>query len=102
MRLKAIWRRGSADETYSHLYYRAEASRSALPLARAGPQPELGLESRHHRLCRRLDSDLWETSGHNPVMMLGRIEQRLLEETAADDSFLAHPERVCRTFDDYV
>jgi hypothetical protein len=35
-------------------------------------------------------------------MMLGRIEQRLLEETAADDSFLAHPERVCRTFDDYV
>jgi hypothetical protein len=35
-------------------------------------------------------------------MMLGRIEQRLLEETAADDSFLAHLERVCRTFDDYV
>jgi glycogen phosphorylase len=34
-------------------------------------------------LCRRLDSDLSETSGHNPVMMLGRIEQRLLEETAA-------------------
>src|SRR5262249_39797085 len=29
-------------------------------------------------LFRRLDSDLWETSGHNPVMMLGRIEQQRL------------------------
>ena len=53
-------------------------------------------------LFRRLDSDLWETSGHNPVMMLGRIEQQRLEEAAADDSFLAHLERVCRSFDDYV
>src|SRR6266699_5709301 len=53
-------------------------------------------------LFRRLDSDLWETSGHNPVMMLGRIEQRLLEEAAADDSFLAHLDRVSHSFDDFV
>jgi starch phosphorylase len=53
-------------------------------------------------LFRRLDSDLWETSGHNPVMMLGRIEQRKLEEAASDDSFLAHLERVCRSFDEYI
>jgi glycogen phosphorylase len=53
-------------------------------------------------LFRRLDSDLWETSGHNPVMMLGRIEQRLLEDAAVDDSFLAHLERVSHSFDDYV
>jgi len=53
-------------------------------------------------LFRRLDSDLWETSGHNPMMMLGRIEQQRLEEAAADDSFLAHLERVCRSFDEYV
>ena len=53
-------------------------------------------------LFRRLDSDLWESSGHNPVMMLGRIEQRLLEEAAADDAFLAHLERVCRSFDGYI
>jgi glycogen phosphorylase len=53
-------------------------------------------------LFRRLDSDLWETSGHNPVMMLGRIEQQRLEDAAADDSFLAHLERVCRSFDEYV
>ena len=53
-------------------------------------------------LFRRLDSDLWETSGHNPVLMLGRIEQQRLEEAAADDSFISHLERVCRSFDDYV
>ena len=27
-------------------------------------------------LFRRLDSDLWETSGHNPVRMLGMIDQK--------------------------
>ena len=42
-------------------------------------------------LFRRLDSDLWESSGHNPVMMLGRIEQRLLEEAAADDALSCTP-----------
>ena len=53
-------------------------------------------------LFRRLDSDLWETTGHNPVLMLGRIDQQRLEEAAADDSFISHLERVCRSFDDYV
>ena len=32
-------------------------------------------------LFRRLDSDLWETCGHNPVLLLGTIElcQQLLD-----------------------
>src|SRR6266542_3508156 len=38
-----------AHEAHSHLYDRSEASRSALPPARPGPQPELGLEPRHDR-----------------------------------------------------
>ncbi len=50
-------------------------------------------------LFRRLDADLWEESGHNPVLMLGRIDQKRLEEVATDDSFLAHQERVCRELD---
>ncbi len=41
-------------------------------------------------LFRRLDRDLWETSGHNPVLMLGTIEQSKLEAAAKDDAFLAH------------
>ena len=45
-------------------------------------------------LFRRLDRDLWETSGHNPVLMLGTIEQTKLDEAANDDAFVAHLRRV--------
>ncbi len=53
-------------------------------------------------LFRRLDSDLWETSGHNPVRMLGLLEQKHLEDAAADESFMAHFERVTSDFDTYM
>jgi glycogen phosphorylase len=53
-------------------------------------------------LFRRLDNDLWETSGHNPVRMLGILDQKRVEEAALDESFLAHFERVMRDFDDYL
>ena len=33
-------------------------------------------------LFRRLDADLWEETGHNPVLMLGIIRQERLEEAA--------------------
>jgi starch phosphorylase len=49
-------------------------------------------------LFRRLDSNLWETTGHNPVRLLGAIDQGRLEEAAKDDSFLAHLERVWTHF----
>ena len=53
-------------------------------------------------LFRRLDRDLWEESGHNPVRMLGTIAQDLLERAARDDGFLAQLERVCQKFDRYM
>ncbi|MBC8264435.1 MAG: alpha-glucan family phosphorylase [Anaerolineales bacterium] len=53
-------------------------------------------------LFRRLDRDLWEESGHNPVLMLGGIKQERLEEAAEDEGFLAHLERVFQQFDRYV
>lgn len=53
-------------------------------------------------LFRRLDPELWESSGHNPVLLLGRIDQRRLEAAAADESFLAHLERVKRDLDAYL
>jgi starch phosphorylase len=53
-------------------------------------------------LFRRLDSDLWESSGHNPVLMLGRIDQSRLQYAANDDAFLAHLERVTQVFDAYL
>jgi starch phosphorylase len=45
-------------------------------------------------LFRRMDRDLWEQCYHNPVAMLGLIDQRRLQEVAADDGFLAHMSRV--------
>jgi starch phosphorylase len=53
-------------------------------------------------LFRRLDSELWESTGHNPVLMLGTIDQQRLEGAAADESFLSHLDRVCRDFDGYL
>ncbi|HVN03439.1 MAG TPA: alpha-glucan family phosphorylase [Bryobacteraceae bacterium] len=53
-------------------------------------------------LFRRLDSDLWDASNHNPVRMLGRIDQMRLVAAAADDSFLAHLERVSGSFARHV
>lgn len=45
-------------------------------------------------LFRRLDRDLWESSGHNPVLMLGSIEQSKLAAAATDAAFIAHMHRV--------
>ncbi len=53
-------------------------------------------------LFRRLDRDLWESTGHNPVLMLGTIEQEKLESAAHDDAFLAHLERVSTDLESYL
>ena len=53
-------------------------------------------------LFRRLDRDLWEETGHNPVLMLGRISQERLNAACQDASFMAHLQRVCQSFDDYM
>jgi starch phosphorylase len=52
-------------------------------------------------LFRRLDPALWEATGHNPILMLGTIDQAKLEAAAFDEGFLAHAERVCQNFDAY-
>ena len=44
-------------------------------------------------LFRRLDRNLWEKTGHNPVLLLGMIEQEKLEAAANDDAFVAHLQR---------
>jgi len=59
----------------------------------------------HHdsiELFRRLDSDLWESTGHNPVRMLGAINQAQLELAARDETFLAHLERAVSDLDGYM
>lgn len=53
-------------------------------------------------LFRRLDTELWETTGHNPILMLGTIEQHKLQNACEDDAFLAHLSRVESSLDAYI
>ena len=53
-------------------------------------------------LFRRLDRDLWESSRHNPVLMLGTISQARLKEVAEDEGFVAQMERASMQLDDYL
>ncbi len=53
-------------------------------------------------LFRRLDSDLWESTGHNPIRMLGLMPQGQFEAAARDESFLAHLDRTQRELDAYL
>ena len=53
-------------------------------------------------LFRRLDKDLWESTYHNPVQMLGRIKQERLREVSKDDGFVAHLQRVNEDLKSYL
>ena len=59
----------------------------------------------HHptiELFRALDPDLWEETGHNPRLILGRIDQRRLAELAGDEAFLAQMDRASADLDEYL
>src|SRR5215510_8171586 len=53
-------------------------------------------------LFRRLDRDLWEQTGHNPVWMLGQMSQERLLAVCDDPAFMSHLHRVCDSFDEYM
>ncbi len=59
-------------------------------------------DQRTVQLFLRLDSELWESTGHNPVLMLGKIDQSRLQKAATDEAFLAHLEEVEKSFDAYL
>ncbi|MCU0411468.1 MAG: alpha-glucan family phosphorylase [Bacteroidetes bacterium] len=50
----------------------------------------------------RLDPDLWESTHHNPVQMLGSIRQERLNTLARDDAFLAQLDRAVRRYQEYI
>lgn len=45
-------------------------------------------------LFRRMDRALWEESYHNPIRLLGHIQQQRLLELSHDDSFVSHLQRI--------
>ncbi len=50
-------------------------------------------------LFRRLDVDLWTHVDHNPVMLLGAVSQRTLDEASESESFkIPHPPEVVGYF----
>ncbi len=50
----------------------------------------------------RLDTDLWEETHHNPVLMLGRVRQERLDALARDESFLAQLARATERLQEYT
>jgi len=53
-------------------------------------------------LFRRLDRDLWEQTGHNPVLLLGSIDQKKLEIRAGDEGYLSHLNRAKEKLQNYL
>lgn len=53
-------------------------------------------------LFRRMDRELWEATGHNPVLLLGKISQQRLNELAADEGFLGHANRIYQKYCGYL
>jgi starch phosphorylase len=54
------------------------------------------------QLFARLDSVLWNNVGHSPKVLLKRIDERRLEEAAADPGFLASYQRMLSAYDTYL
>ncbi|MDD2851636.1 MAG: alpha-glucan family phosphorylase [Desulfuromonadaceae bacterium] len=53
-------------------------------------------------LFRRLDPDLWKATRHNPVEMLGIIQQTTLEAIKNDEGFMAHLQLVDNKLTEYL
>ena len=49
-----------------------------------------------------LDRKLWEDTGHNPVRMLGAIDQEQLRDVAQDEVFISQLDRVVRGLNYYM
>src|SRR5579863_6926409 len=55
-----------------------------------------------HELFVRLDPDLWEAVKGNPIELLASVDQRRLQELAADDAFTSHLDAAWSTFQRYM
>src|SRR5688572_27395716 len=53
------------------------------------------------RLFGRLDYDLWERLGHNPIRLLNEVDEFRLNQAAHDKDYLALYDSLFETFDSY-
>jgi starch phosphorylase len=54
------------------------------------------------RAIGRLDYDLWENLGHNPIRLLREIGRTRLNQAARDQDYLAIYDRILANFDSYL
>lgn len=59
-------------------------------------------EPEARELFRRLDPELWRETHHNPVEILGILQQANLDTLKMDEGFMAHLARVEEKLDDYL
>lgn len=59
-------------------------------------------EPEARELFRRLDPDLWTETHHNPVEMLGILQQASLDALKADEGFMSHLARVDEKLQEYM
>jgi len=53
-------------------------------------------------LFRSVDQDLWESCGHNPILLLGRASQSRMAELAEDTVFLSRMDEVESDLENYM
>ncbi|MBT1071963.1 glycosyltransferase family 1 protein [Pelotalea chapellei] len=53
-------------------------------------------------LFRRIDAELWQATRHNPVEMLGILQQTTLEVLKSDEGFMAHLRMVNEKLTEYL
>jgi starch phosphorylase len=53
-------------------------------------------------LFKRLDPELWRLTRHNPMEMLGSLQQATFEGLMADEGFMSHLSQVEERLDDYL
>ena len=53
-------------------------------------------------LFQRLDPELWRLTRHNPMEMLGSLQQATFEGLMADEGFMSHLSQVEERLDDYL
>ena len=58
--------------------------------------------SEYLKLLKKMDKDLWETVGKNPVKFLKRVSQERIEKASNDSSFVKEYEKVLKNYQDYM
>jgi starch phosphorylase len=73
-----------------------------LPLLRIAYNLRWSWDAGAVQLFLRLDRNVWEATGHNPVLLLASLDQAVLESAAQDESFLVHLKGVADKLDGYT